>query len=237
MLKFFIYLYILSISLYSLEVKINSDEFNKVSRELSRENNINKLIKEERVPFKQFINNSTDNFNNNLNRREIRREYAKLKMLLVSLSKKTKKSEVKTSLYRSFFKLYSSQKITFNFIYKISYKNTQNLNGDEIYEQLQKKISLYILDKYGISNIEDETLLKNTSIDRIIKNHTLGTIESNYLNNFDNPYQYSKDETIRSGIVSFIFYPFVMEKQNHTLSKKNINKCKILSTNTILRVI
>ena len=206
---------LLSLNLNALEVTINSDKFDNISNKLSAESNINKLIREHRVPFSQFSKKTTDNFNNSSNRSATHREYAKLKMLLVSLPKDTKKSEVKDALRTAFFKQFSPKKEEFSFVYKISYPNAQKLTGDDVFEALQKKISLYILSNYGVSNIQDNATLTGEGMKSSTKSYTLGTTESNFLNNFDNNYHYGQDKTTRSGVVSFIFYPFVMLKQNH----------------------
>ncbi len=224
MIKFLFFTLLISLNLNALEVTINSDNFNRVSTTLSSENNINKLIREHRVPYSQFAQRTTDNFDNSSNRSAIHREYAKLKMLLVSLPKETKKSELKDALRTAFFKQFASKKEEFSFVYKISYPNAQKLSGDDVFEALQKKISLYILNKYGISNIQDNAILTNSGMSSSTKNYTLGTTESNFLNNFDNAYHYEQDKTTRSGVVSFIFYPFVMIKQNHNLSGESFVK-------------
>ena len=224
MLKSLLISLILSLNLYSLEVVINSDNFNKISAKLSSEKNINKLIREQRVPYSRFSNKVTNNFDNSSNRSATHREYAKLKMLLVSLSKKTKKAQLKDSLRSAFFKQYAPKKEEFSFVYKISYPNAQKLSGDDVFEALQKKISLYILSEYGVSNIQDNAIITNAGMSSSTKNYTLGTTESNFLNNFDNAYHYEQDKTTRSGVVSFIFYPFVMLKQNHNISKDGFAK-------------
>lgn len=215
---------VLTLNLYSLEVLINSDDFNKISTKLSSEKNINKLIREQRVPYSRFSAKATDNFDNSSNRSATHKEYARLKMLLVSLPKKTQKSQLKDELRSAFFKQFSPKKEEFSFVYKISYPNAQKLSGDDVFEALQKKISLYILSEYGVSNIEDNAVLTNEGMSSSTKNYTLGTTESNFLNNFDNAYHYEQDKTTRSGVVSFIFYPFVMLKQNHNLSENGFVK-------------
>jgi len=219
--KIFLAIFIvLSFNLNALELNINSDKFKKISHEFLLESNIDKLARERRVPYSQFSENSTDNFDNSSSRSITHKEYARLKMLLVSLPKETRKSELKDALRTAFFKQYSSKKEEFSFVYKISYPNDEGLRGDDVFEALQKKISLYILNKYGVSNVEDSAILTNKGMTSSTKNYTLGTTESNFLNNFDNIYHYEEDKTVRSGVVSFIFYPFVMLKQNHNQTQE-----------------
>ena len=215
-------LLLLSFALHALELDINSDKFKRVSQKFLTQENIDKLIAEKRVAYSQFVNNSTSNFDNSSNRSATHKEYARLKMLLVSIPKETRKSEIKDALRTAFFKQYSPKKEEFSFVYKISYPNDKGLRGDDIFEALQKKISLYILNKYGISNIEDNAILTDKGMSSTTKNYTLGTTESNFLNNFDNPYFYEQDKTIRSGVVSFVFYPFVMLKQNHNRTQGDL---------------
>jgi len=221
MLRFLLFSLLLSLSLSALDVTINSDKLDKISKTLSSESNINKLIREQRVPYSQFSSKTTGNFDNSSNRSVTHKEYARLKMLLVSLPKDTQKTKLKENLRTAFFKQFSSKKEEFSFVYKISYPNGQKLSGDDVFEALQKKISLYILSEYGISNIQDNAILTDSGMHSSTKNYTLGTTESNFLNNFDNSYHYEQDKTTRSGVISFVFYPFVMLKQNHNISEGN----------------
>jgi len=229
MTKFFFAVLLLAFNAQALEVQINSDKYSEISHKLNLDENINKIIRERKVPYSTFDERTTNNFNNSSNRNMTHKEYAKLKMLLVSLPKDTHKNEIKDALRTAFFKQYETKKEEFSFVYKISYPNNLGLRGDDVLEGLQKKISIYILNKYGISNIEDNTILHNNHMTSSTKNYTLGTTESNYLNNFDNSYKYTQDRTTRTGVVSFIFYPFVMIKRNHnkvsndfTTKNKNI---------------
>ena len=183
MLRLLLLSLLLSLHLYSLEVVINSDNFNKISTQLSSEKNINALIREQRVPYSRFSTNATENFDNNSNRSATHREYAKLKMLLVSLPKETRKNQLKEKLRSAFFKQFSPKKEEFSFVYKITYPNAQSLSGDDVFEALQKKISLYILSEYGVSNIEDKAIITNKGMSSSTKNYILGTTESNFLSN------------------------------------------------------
>ena len=224
MIRSLFLVFILSLTLNALELEINSDNFGQVYHKLSTEKNVNKLIREQRVAFSQFDTKKTANFDNNSNRSITHKEYAKLKMLLVSLPKETKKSQVKENLRTAFFKQFSPKKEEFSFVYKISYPNAQGISGDDVFEALQKKVSMYILSEYGISNIQDNAILTNSGMTSSTKNYILGTTESNFLNNFDNAYHYEQDKTTRSGVISFIFYPFVMIKQNHNLRDNSFVK-------------
>lgn len=220
MLKFFPLL-LLSLFLNALEIEINSDDFHKVSQLLSEEENIQKLVLQKRIPYEQLNSLSTQNYDNNTERSSVQKEYAKLKMLLVYLSKYTPKSELKERLRRAFFKQFTQKKEEFSFVYKISYPNSANVKGDDVFEALQKKISLYILSEYGVSNIEDSAVIRGMDLKTLTKNYIVGTIESNFINNLDNVYHYEQDKTTRSGVVSFIFYPFVMVKQNQKEHQKS----------------
>jgi len=189
MLKYILTTLLLCTLVSALEVEINSDNLDEVSNILSSQKNIQKLIRENRVDYSDVTIGETDNFNNNSNRSSVQKNYAKLKKLMVYLDKGVKREELKESLRTAFFKQNAHKKEEFSFIYKISYPSSNGIKGDDVFESLQKEISLYILDKYGISNIEDSRILKNLNVSFYTKNYTVGTTESNFQNNFDNSYR------------------------------------------------
>ena len=210
------------VNIYAVEVTINSDNFKTIYQTLTSEDNIAKIVHEKRVPFSTLQVTQTDNYDNNSQRSYVQKEYAKLQKIRIFLPGNTKKSDLQDSFREAFFRQFAQEKEEHTFVYKIKYESFSNKNGDQVFDDLQKEISLYILQKYGISNIKDNVQIDNNLLSSVTQNYTIGTTESSFLNNYDNPYKYEGDTTIRSGVVSFIFYPFVLSKKNHqTLSNHN----------------
>ncbi|SFV58770.1 hypothetical protein MNB_SM-7-1385 [hydrothermal vent metagenome] len=220
MIRFLAIFLACTLELFSLEVLIESDNFDKLFNTLSSQEVVSKLAQEPRISYSHLSSTSKESSQGeSINFNQLRKEYAKLKMLLVYLPKDTTKEMLKERLRDALFKEYAPIKEEFRFIYKISYPNSAALDGDALFEKLQKEISLYILQKYGISNIEDEVIIQNLQMKSFTKNYTVGTVEADPLGNFEAPYHYEKESTTRSGVVSFWFYPFVIVKRNQTLIK------------------
>ena len=213
--------FVLSWTLFALDIKIDSDNFKKFNRTLSEEKNIQKLLSEPIIDMKSLQHNSTNDFDNSTQRTKLQNEYAKVKMLLVYLKPSVTQDTLKIELRKSLYKKYASVKEEFTFVYKLSYPTQGVRKGDLLFENLQQKISLYILEKYGIANIDEKIQQINNEFSSTTQSFTLGTTESNPHNNLDNPYHFESNTTSRSGIVSFYFYPFVIINQNSKKMSKN----------------
>jgi len=227
---FFLFLLLLT-RLGAVEFQINSDNYNTMVHILEKSKSINEIISQKRVPYVNLQSDNNDDFDDSSKRNSIQKRYSYLKKLLVFLPKETKKSELRERLNTAFFNQNAQKKEEYSFIYKISYPNNQNIRGDDVFTSLQKSIALYILEKYGVSNIEDKISMTESSFSTYTKNYVVGTTESNFKNNIDNPYRYKQDKTTRSGVVSFIFYPFVLIKQN----SQSIHQNKMKKKNHILK--
>jgi hypothetical protein len=200
-------------------ININSENFDDMVDKLSSTKIIAELIKSKKLDVNELpVSVNSKQNPDTLKRKHLQKEYDNIKKLKAYLPSDTTQIELKELLRDSFFHFYEQKMQEFSFVYKLEYPMGSSF--ENVYVKLEEKIGLYILKKYGVTNIKYKQILKNMDLaNEDIKSYTIGTIESYGIKNIDGKYHHSQDKTIVEGVASFLFYPFVMIKRDSKIIK------------------
>ena len=217
MFKIFFFLFYFILSLEALLLDFNTQDIDILNNKISSDLNIALVKKEPKVAYEKLDKSSSIVDEKDALRKSLQIDYGRVKRLQEYLVDSTLNKEVKSKIQKSFFSLNANKKQRLSFAYALKYPISEDY--DAVYAKMQQKISLYILQTYGVSNVEYKQVMKNLSFDsEKINTRSIGTVE--VVPSVKNKYHYKENNSIATGIVVFDFFPFKEVKRNDSESSK-----------------
>ena len=195
-----------------VRVEIGSDNFDEMFAKLSNEKTVRRIIHAPKVERETLTSSESYKNSDSSKRAKLQTELQYLMQLLSYMDKSTTAQEVAETLRREIFKSFATKNEEYSFVFKLVYPNT--LSSERGYADLQREVSRYILKNYGLSSTKTVLKLKNMDIDSsTIRSRTLGTLEPYPPKSFENGRHFTKENVTITGVASYLFYPFAIEKR------------------------
>ena len=211
-MKFFLSLLLFFLSLHAISFEMKTDSLDELYTTISTQQSVQEIKTTQKVPFESLKSSSfVLDESKDAELKKLQKNLVALKRLQANLANDTTQENVRERLQASFFALNANLKHELSFAWAIEYPTSKSY--EEAYAAMQQKISMYVLQTYGIANVAYKQVMKNLDMEsENINSQTIGTIEVTSSNK-TNSFHYSQNTTTRSGILTLTFYPFALVKR------------------------
>lgn len=217
-MKYLLFLFFLLTSLlHAISFELKTDSLDELYQTISTQKALQSIKKCSKVNFSSLNKSSfklDDKKDTQL--KMLQNDLITLKRLQVNLRNDTTRENARVRLKRAFFTLNANLNHQLTFAWVLKYP--ASLDYEKVYTQLQQEISLYVLQTYGVANVAYQLEIQNLAIkSQDINTQTIGTVEL-VPSNYTNPFRYSQENTIKSGLLVLNFYPFVLTSRQKSIT-------------------
>jgi hypothetical protein len=200
------------VSLYGVEYHFNTQNLNDVHAKISSDEAIAEVKMAPKLSYAALNQEMQGDETKDDVHKILQRDLDRIKRLQGRLANDTNTSNIKKRLQDAFFSSNANKKQELSFAYAIEYPTSGSY--DDAYAMLLQKISLYIVQTYGVANVSYQQIMKDLSLaDEQINTHTIGTVEVVPNKSIENSFHHKKNASIKNGVITFVFYPFTKIKR------------------------
>lgn len=211
-MKYLLSFLLISLSLHAISFEMKTDTLDELYTTISNKDSIQNIKTATKVPFDSLKSSSfVLDESKDAELKQLQKHLIALKRLQVNLANDTTQANARERLQTSFFAINANLKHELTFAWALEFPTSQSY--EDAYAAMQQKLSLYVLQTYGIANVAYKQVMKNLDMQsENINSQTTGTIEV-LSSNRTNSFHHSQNTTTRSGILTLSFYPFAMLKR------------------------